>query len=365
MPAPEGACIRGGMAAQRIRIRLLVVLRLHTVDGHNSFRSGFRMKLSIFAYGTTGLIISSLIAPMADAQESYFDRDRYTAANERAQPEFDPEPLKAGAFELSPSLELGIGSTSNLFASGSGEVSDTLLIAAPTVRGETTWSRHGLNFAANVRHNEFSDVSSESVTNLGAVVGGTLDVSSSVSFVGEVRADQTFEPRAAAASVPDAAEPVEVDRLGTEIGGTYQNGRVQFTGTVSVDRFDYFDVPLNAGPILDQDFRDRDQTEIKARASWAVNRDLAMFVEAGQIDRDYDAPTLLNPLNRDSTGDIIRIGANFELPVLLRGDVAIGHQSFDFKDPTLPTVDGFSVEARVQWFITQLLTITGSGSRTV
>ena len=323
------------------------------------------MKLASLTTGTTGLVLTTFIVPVATAQESYFDRDRYTAVYERAQPEFDPEPLRAGAFELSPELEAGVGTISNLFAATTDEVEDVVLVAAPKLRGETTWSRHSLNFAANVRHLEYADTDDESNTNLGALVGGRLDATSSLNFTGEVRADQTFENRASAASVPDAVEPVEVDRLGGQLGANYTSGRLRVNASASIDRFDYFDVPLNSGPILDQDFRDRDQTELKARVSWAANRDAAFFVEAGQINRDYDAPTLLNPLNRDSEGTILRVGTDFELPVLLRGDVAVGYQSFDFDDPTISEVEGLSVEARVQWFVTQLLTLTGTGSQTV
>ena len=327
---------------------------------------GFRMKLSSLFAGSTGLALIIIATPLANAQETYFDRDRYTPANERAQPEYDPVPLQVGAFELEPELELGIGSTTNLFAAEQDEVDDVFLLAAPKLTGKTTWSNHEISFDANIRHNEFSDVGEESTTSMAAAVRGRLDASSSLNFTAEVRADQNFEARAAAASVPDALEPVEVDSLGAEIGANFETGRIQITASAAIDRMEYFDVPLRSAPTpLDQDFRDHDQTELRARAAWALNRDVAMFVEGGIIDRDYEAPTPAAPLNRDTTGNIIRIGANFELPVLLRGDVAVGYQTFDFDDPTLSEIDGLSIDGRVQWFVTQLLTLTGSAARTV
>ena len=323
------------------------------------------MKLSSLSAGTAGLAFLIFASPLANAQETYFDRDRYTAANERAQPEYDPVPVQVGAFELEPELELGVGSTTNLFAAEQDEVDDYFFVAAPSLSGTSTWSSHELSFDANVRHNEFSDVGDESTTSAAIAVRGRLDASSTLNFTGEVRADQNFEPRAAAASVPDAREPVEVDTLGVEVGANFETGRVQITAAASVDRFDYFDVPLNSGPTLDQDFRDHDQTELRARAAWAMNRDLAVFVEGGIVDRDYEAPVDPADLNRDTTGNIVRVGANFELPVLLRGDVAVGYQTFDFDDPTLSEIDGLSIDGRVQWFVTQLLTVTGTAARTV
>lgn len=325
------------------------------------------MKLSLFLAGTTGLALSIFAAPFADAQETYFERDRYTAANERAQPEFDPVPLNIGAFEVEPELELGVGTTSNLFASSTNEADDVVVVAAPRLRGTTNWSRNELNFQAGVEHSEYLDFGDESVTNMAAAVGGRLDASSALNFTGQVRADQRFEPRTSIASIPEAAEPVEVDRLGAEIGANYETGRLQITATAAIDRFDFVDAPSNTtgNPDIDQDFRDHDQTELRARAAWALNRDVAAFVEGAVVERDYTAPTLLNPLNRDTTGNIVRAGVNFELPVLLRGDVAIGYQTFDFDDPSLSEIDGLSIDARVQWFITQLLTVTGTAAQTV
>lgn len=323
------------------------------------------MKLSILSASTTGLALLVFASPLANAQETYFDRDRYTAANERPQPEYDPVPVQVGAFELEPELELGAGSTTNLFAAEQDEVDDFFFVASPSIEGATTWSSNEVSFDLGVRHQEFSDVGDESTTSMNAAIRGRLDVSSDLNITAEVRADQNFEPRAAAASVPDAREPVEVDTLGAEIGTTYETGRLQITASAAVDRFEYFDVPLNSGPILDQDFRDHDQTELNARVAWAMNRDLAVFVEGGIVGRDYEAPTDPAELNRDTTGNIVRVGANFELPVLLRGDVAVGYQTFDFDDPMLSEIDGLSIDGRVQWFVTQLLTLTGTAARTV
>lgn len=324
------------------------------------------MKLSLILVGTTGLVFAMGAAPFAEAQETYFERDRYTAANERVQPEFDPVPLKVGTFEVSPELEVGVGTVSNLFASETDEVNDVMIVAAPKLRGTSNWSRHEISFDAGIQHNEFSDEGDESTTSAIAAIRARLDASSNLNFTGEVRADQNFEPRTALASVPTAAEPVEVDTLGVEIGANYETGRFQLTAAASVDSVDYFDVPSNVDPDpIDQDFRDHEETRLQARAAFAVSPDWAVFVEGGIVERDYDAPTLLAPLNRDTTGNIVRAGFDFELPILMRGDVAVGYQTFDFDDPTLSEIDGLSLDGRIQWFVTQLLTLTGSASQTV
>jgi len=321
------------------------------------------MKLSLLKIGTTGLVATLLTSPFAISQdESFFDRDRYVAVTDRSQPAYDPEPLRVGAFEVRPDLEVGAGTRSNLFATENNEISDVVLVAAPRVRAESTWSRHQLNFDANVRHAEFLDVGSQSTTAYGGSLRGRLDVSSAFDISAGVRASKGFEGRTDAVNVLAPGEPVEVDRNGVELAGRYQSGRIKLEASVGFEEADFEDAALDGGGTLDQDFRDRDQTSYRARASWAVNRDLALFVEGRQVEREYNSQGVLN---RDSTGEIIRIGANFELPVLLRGDIAIGTQSFEFDDPTLQEIDGTSIDARLQWFVTQLVTITAAGSQTV
>lgn len=323
------------------------------------------MKLSVLKLGATGLVASALIYPLSSAQESFFDRDRYVAVTDRPQPAYDPVPLQAGAFEVRPELELGIGTQSNLFATDQNEIDDVVVIAAPTVRAQSTWSRHQLNLDANVRHREFLDTGSQSTTAYGAGLRGRLDVSSSFDISAGVRANKGFEARTEAGTNRAAVEPVEVNRTGGDLGATYQSGRIRLTASAAFDEYDYEDSETSTGGVLDQDFRDRDQSDFRARAAYAVNRDFALFVEAGQVEREYNSSNTTGALNRDSTGNIVRVGANFELPVLLRGDVAIGTQSFDFDDPSLADIDSTSIDARVQWFVSQLVTLTAAGSQTV
>ena len=69
----------------------------------------------------------------AQAQDSFFDRNRYVSVTERPQPEFDPVPVRLGAFEAQPRLRVGAGYRSNLFASTTDETGDSFGVIAPSV----------------------------------------------------------------------------------------------------------------------------------------------------------------------------------------------------------------------------------------
>ena len=73
------------------------------------------------------------------------------------------------------------------------------------------------------------------------------------------------------------------------------------------------------GTVANLDVRNFDENRVAASAEYAMSRDWAIVGELERVERSYDQLTA-SGLNRDVTGDIIRIGTNFELPANLRGE---------------------------------------------
>ena len=323
------------------------------------------MKTVMAKTSATVILSCLLMQSYAFAQETYFERNRYTAVTDRTQPEYDPAPVMLGQFETRPELDLEAGYRSNLFATSQNETEDTFLVARPTVSGRSTWSRHSLGFRLSANSVNYSDNDDESYTDYGAQVFGTLDMGSSSAVSATVSYDKKQEPRSAAASISNAAEPTEYEALGGQLEATHETGRMRLRGRVGVTDKDYQDVPLVGGGTRDQDFRDNTETITSGRISWAVERDWAVFGEALYVDRSYDEAAAPGIVQRDSEGVIGRVGVNFELPVLIRGDVAVGYQSFEYDDPLIEDLEGASIEANAQWFPSQLTTVTASAQRRV
>ncbi|MDJ0919677.1 MAG: outer membrane beta-barrel protein [Henriciella sp.] len=310
-------------------------------------------------------VSGTLSSASAQEEDSFFVRNKYVAVTERPQPEFDPVTVRLGTFEAKPELGLGAGFASNLFAVDENETDDTFFSVAPKVEVNSTWGRHALGAEAVVDHLEYTDTSDESRTNLIGRVFGRLDVSQNVNVFGGVRGADLVEPRSNIASLANAADPVDYSEVGADVGVEYTAARLRLRGRVELQELDYDDVSLTNGLIQDQDFRDREDTTIEARVSYAIERDWAVFGEVQQIESDYDPANMFNAFNRDSSGTIVRAGTDFELQSLIRGDIAVGFLSYDYDDAAFEDVDGLSVEANAQWFVTQLTTITGSAERSV
>ena len=76
--------------------------------------------------------IAAVVAPAASAQDNPFLRGRYTPVTERQQPEYDPEVIHAGSFDIASSLTGSVEFTDNVFYQPTGEQDDTILRVAPT-----------------------------------------------------------------------------------------------------------------------------------------------------------------------------------------------------------------------------------------
>lgn len=321
------------------------------------------LRKTAFLLAASAIALTTARPAMAQTEEDFFARDRYTSVAERAQPDFDPEPIRVRSFVVRPELAAGLRYETNLFATENDEVTDTALILRPSIEIVSDWSRHEVGLSAGADLIEYADTSDESRTGLNIAARGRLDVSRRVALGVEVRAAEQFEPRTSAASVGGQTEPIEFDTLGVDLTGQYRSGRIELRGRFTAAETDFQDVRLNSGFVSDQDFRDNERLAVLGRASYAVRRDIAVFVEATAQENDYDAPNLFNPFNRDFSQTAVRVGANFELPQLIRGDIGVGYLSNEYDDDQFSDADGLSVVGNLSWFVTQLTTISASALR--
>lgn len=324
------------------------------------------MRHSLSAAGAFALIGVLTTTGTAHAQdEDFFVRDKYQAVTARSQGEYDPIRIQSGGFEIAPEVRFNTGFTDNLFATGQNEVDDYFVGVIPNIRFNSTWSRHSLSFGGTLDHVEYGDVDSESRTNLLLNANGGLEVSSAISLYGNFLFDDLTEPRSNVSSVQNAAEPVEYTRAGGEIGASYQAGRLRVNGGVGLLSADFDDVELSGGLIQDQDFRDNDTLTTVLRIAYAIERDWAVFAEVNRSEASYDQPGVFSSVTRDFTDTSLRAGVDFELQALIRGDIGVGVFQSEFDEPTFADVDGLSVDANMQWFVTQLTTLSFSAGRSI
>lgn len=306
----------------------------------------------------TGLSLPTEAAPL-------FARDRNVSVTQRPRSDYQAPGLRVGAFLAYPKVSVTAEHNDNIFATDGDEIDDLIWRVTPEISVSADWPRHALSAYARSVLNRYQDFKSENTTDYGAGLSGRLDLLRFTNVRGNFDWANLTEPRTSPNSPGVAAEPVQYDLTSAGLVAEHTVNRLRFTGRYGFQRFDYESPPRIGGGVVDQGFRDRDISVFSGRVDYAVSPDTALFFEATGNKRKYDRPGTTAEVNRDSDGVQLLAGANFELGALTRGELAVGYLKQSFDDPRLDKIDGFGARAQVEWFPTQLTTVTFSGSRTV
>ena len=316
-------------------------------------------------YGTSLVVLSFalLAAGAAQAQGSNFARDRNIAVTERIPPEYEPRGLRWGVFDVSPSLDVEVNSNDNIYYKAVNEVSDTYSAVTPAVRIASDWGRHQLTASLRSTITNYADNDNQNTTSWEAAVGGRLDIHGRSNLFGGINYSDGFEALYEPASQTVSTsliKPIEFKAAVVNAGFVAEGNRLRFTGQATLTDLNYENAILAGGPIS-QDYRDYRRVEYSGRADYALSPDTALYAIWVGNTRDYDDHTV----NRDSDGYDAAIGASFDLTNLIRGEAQIGYQAQNYDNPAFRKVDGVSFLANVQYFPTQLITVSAGTSRTI
>lgn len=284
-----------------------------------------------------------------------------SAQSAAAQGPYDPLGLRFGGFDVRPSVDIGVESTDNVFATETGEQDDVVYVVRPDVVVESHWSRHQLRAEIGGQHTSYQDFSSNDSTTGFADANVRLDVLSSTQLELGGRTAKIAESRSDPDSPAGAAEPVEYTQqtVRADLRHTFNRVRVSVGGTQN--EYDFEDSVDAFGAAIDEDGRDRSETAGYVRGEYAVSPALALVAQASANTREYD---VVDPLvNRDSDGKSYLVGASFDVTNLIRGEVTVGYFEQNYDDPDVGTVDGVAVAANAEWRPTQLTTVHVAASR--
>jgi hypothetical protein len=171
------------------------------------------------------------------------------------------------------------------------------------------------------------------------------------------------EPRTSTQTSNVSKNPIRYQQSDAFFSAVQEFNRVRLTGRFDLADMDYHNGKDVNGASVFQDDRDRTNTIYSGKAEYAVSPDTSFYLSGAYNDHHYRLTPPAATLNRDSHGGIVAVGASFDLSHLVRGDVQVGYLSQDFADKAFANVTGLSAQGRVEWFPTDLTTITLAGSR--
>jgi hypothetical protein len=308
--------------------------------------------------------VGGSLAGAADAQ-SNFRRDRNVSVRSRPHPEYEAIGLRTGAFMVFPKVGAVAEATDNVFATPNDKRDDIVSRITPEVSVNSLWSRHSLSGYARAIVNRYADLSTESTDDYSAGLQGELDVLRGARINASADWSRLTEPRTSA-TAEGQARPVQYEMTSANLMAMREFNRLRLSGRLEARNFIYLARPGNRP----QDDRDRLQTTATLRADYAISPDTALFVQVAGNRRSYrlrNPPSAAFPdfVDRDSQGVEALVGANFELSNLARGEVGFGYLRQTFERPDFAPITSLGARAQVEWFPTQLMTVTVTGARTV
>jgi hypothetical protein len=293
-------------------------------------------------------------------QPPEYSRGRNATVLERPKPGWDPIPMHVGAFYVYPEVALLAGATSNQKKAPSGEESDTFFRVRPGVRIASNWSRHGVGVDAWASRQIYAKAKEDNSTDYNISGRGRLDIVRDFYLDLEASHARLLNSRLDPEVPADTIEPIyrTQDTASLRLVRTVSRMQLAFAATAQKDDFGLIDRP--AGGTYNFNMRDRDYVSYGGRVTYAVSPDFAVFgaVLSDKAERPNSTVGSLDAKSASVVG-----GANFDLSNLARGEIAVGYLRQVYDRPGAKTDSGVAVNTELQWFPTQLTTVSLAGSR--
>lgn len=322
--------------------------------------------------GALACVAAPATAQFLPPDQSIVQFTRYQSVRERVIPGYEVRGLPVGSFTLLPTVELSGQYNDNVFAlqkadatplartgrdDGFGRLDGSALLTSD-------WSGRSLSLNASGSIDRYATLTSENKTSVNLSAYGTQDLGSRtrIRLYGRYLADR--ESRESQNVFVLTRRPIPFQTASGAVGITQQFNKLQLQGEFGYANFHFDNGELPAGGVLDQRYRDADQYRGRGRVEFAQTNALAYFGQVTYDKVDYQQRTALN-LDRNSTYLEALGGVRFELPVLARGEVGFGYLKADYRDQSLRSFSGLAIRSRVEFFPTQLMTVTLYGERSV
>lgn len=332
------------------------------------------MRIDLHAFRMAQLA-GGLIAVMpsaAHAQDSQIlpiearqtDMERYTAVRDRQQPGYEAPGIAIGSWRLSPSITLQAIGDDNIFTQEEGRVADGILRIKPEATLQSSWDGNNVALHALGTIDRYASHSSENIEDVDLGATGTFNLGGATRIRAGLRFLDAHQARQSQDAFAQTVRPVRYTTAAAATAITRDFGRLRLSTDFTYAQRNYHDGILPDGSVYEQDSSDSDSYRFGLRAAYAPTPSVGFFVRASGDIRDFKLGTVQTP-KRDSRGYQLLAGVEFEPAALIRGSVGVGYVSQHFRNPFYTDIAGVAINAKVEYFPTQLTTVTMRADRQV
>lgn len=329
-----------------------------------SLRSLGRQRLLLALMGCGGLMHAAPVLAQSEtlliqpALPDDFDRGRNVSVTQRTRPDYDPIGVRAGSFNIFPEVNLATGYSDNIYYDSSNRTGDGFVSVSPRLRVQSDWSRNGFVLTADSTAERYFSHPLRNQTPWGVRALGFVEAGN-FRFTPEAQISRQYESPISGQTLSSQAALSNYLRKYAGFRTEYAAGQTKITVAVDDANYAFNTIEAQSGQRINQRDRDRNIARVIAQGQYAFTPSVSTYVQGEWTRTVYDVPLLTGNPNRDSNGYRIIGGFNFDLAGLMRGTIGAGYIRRDFDASQIyKASSGLSVEAKIEYFPTELTTFT-------
>ncbi|HVJ31751.1 MAG TPA: outer membrane beta-barrel protein [Terriglobia bacterium] len=258
-----------------------------------------------------------------------------------------PSGFALGPFAVTARMDLALGYDTNIFDSRHRAKDDGFVVSGAGLNATSLTPDHFLNLDGFIARTTYIDTSSNDVWSGRMTATGWKDVGTDLRLNGNALVAREVERRDDPQSSPET-EPVSYwhYQAGTSLESRY--AVVTFRGGLSYDRVDYDDVQSTSGKI-NLDFRNMNEIDATTRATYNVGEDRSFYLDViGNIRLPDDKRDNFG-VERQSSGTVVSLGADYALTPLIRLVASAGYRLQIYQDSDVDNVSGPVGSLQMLW----------------
>ena len=286
----------------------------------------------------------------------------------RGQTRPGPEPLgfELGSFVLYPDIVVAEYWDDNIFATDIPlirEEEDWVTVIAPSLDIRSQWQRHAFNVKLDADLARYAENESENSDDYRASAEGRYDFSQQSNFFGGALHMRDHEERS---SPDDVAgfEPTVYHDTRLYAGVVHGMGDFGLRAGATLKHLDFDDTPSIFG-LIDNDDRDRNETNVGVRVNYSVNDEITAYVQGTGDFRRYSDPFDAFGFDRDSTGYRAGAGLVYRLPGRFSAEGFLGHMRQNYDDPSFKRPSTVAFYGNAAYKVTDSTTIYAWADRSI
>ena len=281
----------------------------------------------------------------------------------RVNEAYDPNGMRIGDLNFSPSITNSLLYTDNVYATNVGAVHDFIYSVRPELNIRSDFVRHEISADFSAESGMYRNITGENYTDYNASVSGRLDITGQTAMP----LDFSYQRGHVRRGSPDdrsGDEPTVFDLIESSIGLVHQGHTLAVKAIADAKRYIYDDSASETG-IVDNSDRDRNEFSLYNSIGMAEEARLAPYVYSNIKSISYDNDLDRDGFDRDADEYEIGVGTIAELSEITRASFNIGYLNRNLSDSNLSDIGALTYGFNLSWEPSPLAMFLLKGDRSL